>query len=245
MQTIAKEKSAALSLFPEASCVALIAAAGSSVRMNRRDKLFLPLGDKPVLAHTLLTYQGCSAIGAILLSVREDRVADVQKLCDEYEITKLRAIVVGGQTRADSVKAAVAQLEDGDRYLAIADGDRPLTTAREIENTLEEAMRYSAAICAVPVHDTIKQTDAQGLILTTPDRATLWAAQTPQIFAADLYRKALKALAECGGNFTDDSGMVEASGIPVRVVRGSDENIKITTPTDLLLAEAIWRERQL
>ena len=242
MKTIVKEEPAALSLFQEASCVALIAAAGRSVRMNGRDKLFLPLGDKPVLAHTLLAYQNCPAVRAIVISARADRVGDVQKLCDQYEIAKLRAIVVGGQTRADSVRAAVDQLEDGDRFLAVADGDRPLTTAREIEDTLEEAMRFGAAICAVPVRDTIKQTDAQGQILATPDRATLWAAQTPQIFAADLYRR---ALAESGGSFTDDSGMVEAAGIPVRVVRGSDENIKITAPTDLIIAEAIWRERQV
>lgn len=241
MKTIVKEEPAALSLFREASCVALIAAAGSSVRMNGRDKLFLPLGDKPVLAHALLAYQNCPAIRAVVIAARADRVADVQKLCNRYEITKLRAIVVGGQTRADSVRAAVDQLEDGDRYIAVADGDRPLTTASQIEDTLEEAMRFGAAICALPVRDTIKQTDAQGRILATPDRATLWAAQTPQIFAADLYRR---ALAEQGGTFTDDSGMVEAAGVPVRVVRGSDENVKITTPTDLLLAEAIWRERQ-
>ena len=242
MKTITREEPAALSLFEEASCVALIAAAGRSVRMNGRDKLFLPLGDKPVLAHTLLAYQNCPAIRAIVISVRDDRMPDVQRLCDEYEITKLRAIVVGGQTRADSVRAAVDQLEDGDRFVAVADGDRPLTTAGEIEDTLEEAMRFGAAICAVPVRDTIKQTDGQGRILATPDRATLWAAQTPQIFAVDLYRK---ALAQGDVGFTDDSGMVETAGIPVRVVRGSEENIKITTPTDLLLAEAIWRERQV
>ena len=222
--------------------MALIAAAGNSTRMNGRDKLFLPLGDKPVLAHTLLAYQNCRAIRAIVISARADRVPDVQMLCDRYEITKLRAIVVGGSTRADSVRAAVAELEEGDRYLAVADGDRPLTTVREIEDTLEEAMHFGGAICAVPVRDTIKETDGQGRILATPDRATLWAAQTPQIFAADLYRN---ALAESDGAFTDDSGMVETAGIPVRVVRGSDENIKITTPTDLLLAEAIWRERQV
>ena len=241
METIAKVEKEACVPSGDASCLALIAAAGSSLRMKGLDKLFVTLGDKPVLAHTLLVYQNCAAIGGIVVSAREDRIPDVQRLCEQYGITKLRAIVPGGATRAESVRRAVAQADKDTRYFAIADGDRPLTTTQEIEDTLEAAMRYGGAICALPVRDTIKQTDRQGRILATPERASLWAAQTPQIFSADRYRE---ALAEIGDSFTDDSALMEAAGDTVRVVPGRDENIKITTPTDLLLAEAIWKERQ-
>ena len=242
MDTIVKPTPVAEALFTASGCVALVAAAGSSTRMAGVDKLFVTLGDKPVLAHTLLAYQGCAAIDGIVISAREDRIPDVQRLCDEYEITKLRAIVPGGATRAASVRRAVAQADESARYFAIADGDRPFTTAALIEDTLEAAMRCGGAVCALPVHDTIKQTDAQGRIVATPDRATLWAAQTPQIFPADAYRE---ALVHSGDAFTDDSAMMEAAGVSVRVVPGLEENIKITTPTDLLLAQALWKEREL
>ena len=241
MAVIEKERPAEAVLSQEPSCVALIAAAGKSTRMNGLDKLFLPLGDKPILAHTLIVYQQCRAIGGIIVSAREDRIADVQHLCEQYGITKLRAVVVGGETRAASVESALIQVGECDRFLAIADGDRPLTTVREIEDTLEEAMRFGAAISAVPVHDTIKRIDPCGKIVETPDRSSLWAAQTPQVFETKIYRN---AVAQNNDMVTDDSALVEASGTSVHVVRGSEENIKITTPTDLVLAEAIWKERQ-
>ena len=229
------------SLCQKNGCLAIIVAAGQSSRMGGVDKLFAPLGDKPVIAHTLLAYQACSAIDGIVVAARADRIPDVQQLCDQYEITQLRAIVAGGATRGESVRAAVEAAGNDGRYFAIADGARPLTTAEDIENTLEGAMRFGAAICAVPVTDTIKTVGEHLRITGTPDRATLWAAQTPQVFPAAAYRQAL-ALPD---DYTDDSARMEAFGISVAVVQGHYENIKVTTPIDLVVAEAIWKERRL
>ena len=229
------------SLYQKQTCTALIVAAGHSTRMGGVDKLFATLGDKPVLAHTLLAYQNCAVIDGIVVAAREDAIPDVQKLSDAYGITKLRAIVAGGATRDESVRAAVEAAGTDCRYFAIADGARPLTTAEEIENTLEGAMRWGAAISAVPVTDTIKTVDGQRRITGTPDRSTLWAAQTPQVFPAEAYRQ---SLSDPDGSYTDDSARMEKMGVSVAVVEGRYDNIKITTPTDLVMAEAIWKERR-
>ncbi len=218
---------------------AVIVAGGSSTRMKGIDKLFADLAGKPVIAHTLLAYQGCPFIDKIVLAAREDVVPDLQKLCEKYDIFKLGAIVKGGSTRSESVRNAVAAVDKECAYIAIADGARPLTAQADISATLEAAMRFGAAACAVRVTDTVKVADENGFILTTPDRSALWAAQTPQIFRSDIYRGALEAEL---GDFTDDCALVEASGTRVMLVEGSYTNIKITTPTDLVVAQAYITE---
>ena len=222
--------------------LAIIVAAGSSSRMGGINKLFCDLLGIPVIARTLLAYQRCDSIGGIIIATKDALIPDIQKLCEQFNITKLDAIVKGGATRSESVKNAVDAADAKYKYFAIADGARPLTTADEIEKTLEAAMRFSAAACAVRVSDTIKLCDDSQFILSTPDRSKLWAAQTPQIFCAELYKSALNKFY---GEYTDDCAMVEAAGGKVKLVEGSYKNIKITTPADLIIAKAFLEEENL
>jgi len=217
---------------------AIIVAGGSSQRMRGINKLLYPILDIPVIARTLLAYENCSSVGGIYIACREADIADIQRICDQYGIIKLKAIVQGGDTRAKSVKNAFDAIDSAFDYVAIADGARPLTTPEIIDSVLDEAMRCGAAVCAVPVTDTVKVSDDKGYIESTPDRSRLWAAQTPQIFKRSIYADALKS----GGDFTDDCALVESVGVKVKIVEGSPSNIKITVPTDIAIAEALIKE---
>ncbi len=219
---------------------AIIVAGGSSQRMKGINKLLYPILDIPVIARTLMAYENCASIGGIYVACRESDIADIQNICDKYGIVKLKAIVKGGDTRAQSVKNAFDAIDPIFSYVAIADGARPLTTPEIIDRVLDEAMRCGAALCAVPVTDTVKVADGNRFIESTPDRSRLWAAQTPQIFNREIYANALSF----GGDFTDDCALVEAAGTKVKIVEGSPTNIKITVPTDIIIAEALIKEAE-
>ena len=219
---------------------AIIVAGGSSQRMKGINKLLYPILGIPVIGRTLLAYENCTSIGGIYIACRESDIADIQNICDKYCITKLKAIVPGGETRAKSVKNAFDAVDTSFEYVAIADGARPLTTPDIIDRVLEEAMRCGAALCAIPVTDTIKVADDNQFINSTPDRSCLWAAQTPQIFSREIYSKALSL----GGDFTDDCALVESAGTKVKIVAGESYNIKITVPTDIIIAEALIKEAE-
>lgn len=225
----------------KAPCTAVIAAAGESTRMGA-DKLFLPLAGVPVLARTLLQFEQCRAITEIIVVTREDHIVPVADLCKTYGITKATKILLGGATRTESSAAGVFQADRHSGLIAIADGARPLVTPELITSVVEAAKTYRAAAPAVPVKDTIK-TAENGVVTGTPDRSRLFAVQTPQVFDADLIKGALtKALRE-KLPVTDDCSAVEAMGHPVYLIDGSYENIKITTPEDLALAEALLAAR--
>lgn len=225
-----------------ANTSAIIVAGGSSSRMGGQNKLLLEILGVPVIARALLAYEGCASVGEIVIAARQCDIADFEKICEKYSITKLSAIVEGGVTRSQSVRNAVAAADKKYSYLAIADAARPLTTPEVIDRVLEQAMRHRAALCAVPVVDTVKVVNSDGFISATPDRSTLYAAQTPQIFEAELYKDALsKAI----GDFTDDCGLVESVGIKVKIAEGDPKNIKITLPCDIAIAEAILSEEKL
>lgn len=215
---------------------AIIVAGGSSSRMNGLNKLFCEIRGIPVIARTLIAYQSCGSVGSITVAARECDIPDIQKLCARYEITKLTDIVAGGTTRTQSVRNAVKAAGNAYEYLAIADGARPLIKPDTIDKVIDEAMRCGAAACAVRVTDTIKISDGNGFIESTPARDTLWAAQTPQVFRTDLYTAALASDCE---NYTDDCALMEANGTKVKLVEGDYDNIKITTQTDLAIAEAL------
>lgn len=219
---------------------AIIVAGGSSQRMKGINKLLCPILDIPVIARTLIAYENCASVGGIYISCREGDIADIQSICDRYGIVKLKAIVKGGDTRAKSVKNAFEAVDPSFSYVAIADGARPLTTPEIIDRVLDEAMRCGAALCAVPVTDTVKMADDTKFIESTPDRSRLWAAQTPQIFDRNIYANALSL----GGDYTDDCALVEAAGTKVKIVEGSPTNIKITVPTDIIIAEALIKEAE-
>ncbi|MBQ9046118.1 MAG: 2-C-methyl-D-erythritol 4-phosphate cytidylyltransferase [Oscillospiraceae bacterium] len=220
---------------------AVIVAAGSSTRLGQ-DKLMLSLGGVPVLARTLLAFESCGLIDEIIVVTREDRLEEFAALRDRYGITKLTQVVVGGATRAGSSLAGVMAASKKATIIAIHDGARPLVTPALIERVLLQAEKRQAAAPVLPLKDTVKERSGD-MLVKTPPRETLAAVQTPQAFQASLIRAALTEATEQKLAVTDDCSAVEAIGLPVAVVDGDEENIKITTAMDVLLAEEIIRRR--
>ena len=222
-------------------CTAVVVAAGSSQRMGQ-DKMFLPVAGIPVLARTLMQFQRCGEIDEILVVTREEKIVEVADLCKQYGIDKATKVLLGGKERSESSAAGVFQAAESSGYIAIADGARPLVTPELIAQTVQAARKYRAAAPAVPVKDTIKVVE-NGIVTDTPDRATLRAVQTPQVFEADLIKGALTNAIEKKLPLTDDCSAVEAMGFLVHLIEGSYENLKITTREDLALAEAFLAAR--
>ena len=223
-------------------CTAVVVAAGRSERMGE-DKLFLELEGKPVLAMSLQTLQNSDSIDEIVVVTREDCLDAVGKLRERYGIRKLKYLILGGATRTESALRGVMAASKKAKIICIHDGARPFVTEEVIADAVQSAALYLAAAPAVPVKDTVKKA-ANGVVLETPDRATLWAVQTPQAFRADLIKAALSKAAADGLAYTDDCAALEAMGCKVHLSRGDEDNIKITTPADLALAEAILAKRR-
>lgn len=218
--------------------VMMVAAAGGSTRMGQ-PKQHIMLGRHPVLIHTLLTLQQVAAIDEILLIGRGEDLPHFTALAAEAGVTKLRTAVEGGDTRQASVARGLAALPPATTLVGIHDGARPLVRGEDVAAVIATAAKMGAAALAVPVKDTLKRTDENGYILDTPDRAGLWRVQTPQVFdRAALCAAMERALAE-GWDFTDDCQLMERAGHPVRLVTGLDTNLKLTTPEDIRLAQAI------
>jgi 2-C-methyl-D-erythritol 4-phosphate cytidylyltransferase len=224
-------------------CAAVVAAAGSSTRMGGQDKLLLPLGDEPVIVHTLRALEGCPYIREILVVTREDLIVPLSKLCADSGLTKVSKVLLGGETRTQSVRLGVLEVSERAELIAIQDGARPLVSEQVLEEVIRTAAQCGAAAPAIPVKDTIKRA-VRGIVTETPAREELFAVQTPQVFAADLIRAALHRAVEDGAALTDDCAAVERIGMKVTLTRGAEENIKITTPADLAVAQALlrWRE---
>ncbi len=205
----------------------------------------LDLADVPVIVHTLRALNNCPSIHEIVVVTREDLLVPVSRLCAEYLLTKVRKVVVGGATRSQSVYMGIREVSEKAKLIAIQDGARPLVTQEVLNEVIQTAAKCGAAAPAIPVKDTIKQAE-NGIVTDTPDRATLFAVQTPQVFEADLIRAALHKAVDEDLPITDDCSAVELLGMKVTLTQGSDENIKITTPADLVLAEALlqWRGTQ-
>ena len=218
---------------------AVIVAGGSGSRFGG-DKLMAQLGGMSVLARTLRAFETAEEIHQIIVVAREDALGTVADLCRDYG--KVGAVVPGGDTRAKSCLAGVMAVSPRAELIAIHDGARPLVTDDVIRDALWTAHRHMAAIPAVPVRDTVKQAD-NGVVRGTPDRASLYAVQTPQCFQADLIRTALLDAVQNAPEITDDSMAVERIGGRIYLSRGSEENIKITTPLDLALGEIILARR--
>jgi 2-C-methyl-D-erythritol 4-phosphate cytidylyltransferase len=218
---------------------AVIAAGGSSQRMGGVDKIFALLAGKPLLWHVLQVFQGCGAVDQAVVVLSEASVERGLKLVGEGKFSKVTAVCAGGQRRQDSVAEGLKRLV-GCSWVVIHDGARPCVTADLIERGLEKARQTGAAIAAVPLKETVKVVDAEGGIESTPRRQSLWAAQTPQIFRFDLIAEAHRMVY---GEVTDDASLVEVLGHKVKVYVGLYDNIKVTTPEDLALAETILRMR--
>lgn len=225
-------------------CAALVAAAGSSSRMGGINKLLEPLDGVPVLVRTLTALERARGIDEIVVAAREADLLMIPRLCQTYGITKCTKVIRGGENRAHSVLLAALEASPEVTLLAVQDGARPLVTPELIDRVVAAAGRCGAAAPAVPVKDTIKEVREDGAVERTVDREILRAVQTPQIFDANLLKAALQDVVEQGISITDDCGAVERLGKTVFLVEGDEENLKITTPTDLLLAEAILRARE-
>ena len=202
------------------------------------DKIMLELAEMPVIVHTLRALEYCRYIHEVVVVTREDLLVPVSKLCNEYALTKVRKVVVGGATRAQSVNLGIREVSEHTEMIAIQDGARPLVSQEVLQDVILMAGKCGAAAPAIPVKDTIKQAE-NGVVTETPDRAKLFAVQTPQVFEADLIRAALHKAVEENLPITDDCSAVELLGMKVTLTQGADENIKITTPADLVLAEAL------
>ena len=225
-----------------AKCAAVIVAAGSAKRMKGTDKIMAELCGEPLILHTLRAFQQSDDIQEIVLVTREDLLEPLSELCVAKKITKITKICRGGETRAASVQAGLDQVSKDCGFVAIHDGARPLVSQTVIHDAVRKAAKFNAAAPAVPVKDTIKEVHG-GIVTATPDRSALWAVQTPQVFSLELYKAALDKVIAAKEEITDDCSAAEKFGVNVVITPGSEENLKVTTPEDLILAEALLKRR--
>ena len=209
-------------------CSMVVAAAGSSARMGGQDKLFTYLAGAPVLMRTLCAIDRAELVSEIVVAVQADRMEAVAELC----------------ARTESVLAAALECDPKAELIAIHDGARPLVRPEMIDEMIRAGYRTQAVAPAIPVTDTVKVADDSGLVQSTPDRSSLYAVQTPQVFQANILKAALQAALASGEPVTDDCAAVERLGKQVWLAEGDRSNIKITTPDDLAVAEALLRQRE-
>lgn len=221
---------------------AILVAAGSSARMKSggASKTMMEIGGEPVLSRTLRAFENTACISKIVIVARACDFDAIQKA--STFVTKPLTITEGGKERQDSVSNGAALCGDAE-YIAVHDAARPFITPEEIETVCADAEKYGAATLAVPVKDTIKVAAADGTVCATPERSTLRAIQTPQVFRLSLYKEALCLAKNAGKQYTDDCQLIEAAGGKVYLTPGDYKNIKITTPEDLLVAEAFAAEK--
>ena len=228
-------------ILPLKYCGAVIVAAGNASRMGGIDKVMAELGGEPMIARTVRTFQNCEVIREIVVVTRPDLIVPIADLCAQYD--KVKAVVAGGASRQESVSLGTNALSKKVKLVAIQDGARPLISNAVIDRTVRAAHTYGAAAPAIPVKDTIKVVKG-GVVINTPDRSTLQAVQTPQVFDFDLLRGALKKAERDGSAVTDDCSAVELMGMSVKIVEGDERNIKVTTPLDLAIAKLLLEENQ-
>ena len=228
-------------LLPLKRCGAVIVAAGSASRMGGIDKVMAPLNGEPMIARTVRAFQNCDAISEIVVVTRQDLILPITGLCSGMD--KVKAVVAGGGSRQESVHLGLNALSGKCKLAAIHDGARPLISWQVIDRVVRAAHTYGAAAPAIPVKDTIKVVQG-GVVKETPDRASLQAVQTPQVFDFDILRGALKKAKQDGAQVTDDCSAVERMGMAVKIVEGEERNLKVTTPLDLKIAQLLLEEEQ-
>jgi 2-C-methyl-D-erythritol 4-phosphate cytidylyltransferase len=226
---------------------AIIPAAGMSNRMKSRiNKQFIFIDDKPILAHTIEKFQECKYVDEIVVVAKEDELDYCRKeIVKRYNLNKVTKVVKGGKERQDSALNGLLALDERCNIVLVHDGARPFIKLNNIEDGIKGVIKYDACVIGVPVKDTIKTVDENKDIVDTPKRDLLWAAQTPQCFWYDLIIKAYESAQKEGFVGTDDSVLVERLGYSVKMIMGSYENIKITTPEDLIVAESILKDKDI
>jgi len=226
--------------------IAIIPAAGIGARMgSNKAKQFIYLCGKPILAVTLSRFQQCNLIDKIVVVVSEDDVDYCKReIVDRYKQTKVLRVVAGGERRQDSVRNGLESVGDSCQWVLIHDGVRPLVTTELIEKVIKTAKNFRAVITGLPVKETVKELDDQSVVLRSVDRRRLWLIQTPQIFKFEdislAHRKAIKNGWE---EATDDAVLIEKMGIPVKIIEGEENNIKVTTPRDLDIARFLMSKK--
>lgn len=222
---------------------AIIAASGNSTRMGMSvSKQLLKIGSKPTIEHTLSAFEKSDVIDEIVVVCRECDIDNIKLIAHKF--SKVKAVTVGGDTRAQSVINGVSAASENAQFFAIHDGARPLISTDDIRRVVERAYVVKAATLGTPVTDTIKVVNSDNIIADTPVRDTLRAVQTPQVFERELYLRAIENCVKNNLSVTDDCSMVEALGEKVEIVTGSAENIKLTTKFDLLIATSILSQRE-
>lgn len=226
---------------------AIVVAGGSGKRMGMNiKKQYIILGEKEILAHTLEAFNEAECIDEIVVVVSEEEREIVQRdIVDKYKINKVSRIAAGGKERQDSVYNGLMATDESTDYVMIHDGARPFISRQLIERALEKTKEVDATVVAVPVKDTIKVVNlTEKAVENTPKRETLWSVQTPQSFKKEVLLKAYEFASKEALQVTDDSMLVEAYGKKVYIVEGEYNNIKVTTPEDLIIGNAILAERQ-
>lgn len=222
--------------------IAIITAAGKGKRMGLGiKKPYITLGGKPILAHAVLPFEQSNIINSIIiLTAKGDEDFCLKKIVKRFGFKKVIKVINGGKERQDSVMAGIMAAGNGWDMVVVHDAVRPFVTKEAIEKIVKSADRHGAAILAAPVKDTIKQVSS-GFVKKTIKRDELWAVQTPQAFKFDMLKRAHEFAKRRGFIGTDDSILVERLGYKVAITNGSYDNIKITTPEDLVLGEAILK----
>ena len=225
---------------------AIILAAGSGQRFGQENglKQFCSICAIPALVHTLRAFESSPLIDEILIVTREGDIARCREYVENYGIGKVSNVLAGGNDRQESAKHGFDAVSDKSKYVVIHDGARCLVTKEIIENTIRAAYEHGAAIAAERSRDTVKIANESGYSVESPDRNTVWLAKTPQVFMADIYRAAVYSAEKDGVRATDDSMLAERLGFKVKMVECGNENIKLTTPNDVYIAEAILCARQ-
>lgn len=231
---------------------AVILAGGMGARMQESmgtdaggtTKQLLDLAGEPVIIHTLRAFEASPFVDEIILVVRKEEREQYPEMLKKAGITKVKRIVLGGETRQDSAFEGLLAIDDKSKFVAIHDGARPLILPSQIEKVAREAYHMGAAAAASRAKDTVKLCDGAGYVKETPARDSVWCVSTPQIFKAEEYRAACYIGREKKLNVTDDCMLVEDIGFPVRLVDIGYENIKITTKEDLYFANAILQMRK-
>ena len=217
---------------------AIIVAAGNSTRMQGINKQFMPILGVPVIVRTLMAFESCTDVSKIIVVTARNTLLDVQTLCDKYAISKVVAIVEGGENRHQSVMSGICQLDEKDEMVLIHDGARPFIEGCTISAVVSALNTFDAVLCVNKINDTVKKISEDGIVLSTLDRSELYAAQTPQGINVKKYKSACDMVSDVE-KFTDDASIMEAAGYVVKAIVGSGKNIKITTPDDIAIAEAL------
>lgn len=216
----------------------IIVAAGNSSRMGGINKQLLKICGVPVIARTLKAFENSEYVSKIILVTKEDMILDMQGIAESYGITKLTDIVSGGDTRQKSVLCGIKRLSKEEKAVLIHDGARPFVSLEIIKNCVLAMKEYDGCVTAIPAVDTVKKVNGDGTVERTVDRKYIYLAQTPQGVRVEKYLEALSSNEEI---FTDDASVLESIGVKVKTVLGDSKNIKITSKSDIVIAEGILK----